>query len=195
MALLLVALSACGIPQDAEPREISRDALPPELVDPASTQATLDGDADTRMVNFYLIRSGPNGMDDLVPVRSQIERPTTGTDLPGAVVAALVALRPADVDQGDLINALSTTIEVRSAVVNEDGVLDLDLSDLGEAEGAMQRLAVAQLVFTLADLAVPRIDGVRFSVDGDEVAVPMGTKVIPAGTPVRPGDDPSLVAG
>jgi spore germination protein GerM len=80
-------------------------------------------------------------------------------------------------------------------VVGDDGVLDLDLSDLGEAEGTMQRLAVAQLVLTLTDLEVPPIDAVRFSVDGHEVAVPMGAKVVPAGTPVRPGDDPDLATG
>ena len=141
-----------------------------------------------------MVRSGDNGMDALVPVRSEIERPATTADLPRAVVEALVATRPADTGPSDLINALSRDIQVLSTVLGDDGVLDLDLTDLGMAESAMQRLAVAQLVFTLTELAVPRIDAVRFSVDGREVAVPVEGKVITAGTPVRPDDNPSLVA-
>lgn len=194
LGLMVIALAGCGIPLDAEPREISRDALPPELVDTASTQATVAGDAETRMVTFYMVRSDENGMDALVPIRTDISRPTASADLPKAVVEALVATRPSDLGQADLVNALSRDIQVRSAVVGDDGVLDLDLTDLETTEIAMQRLAIAQLVFTLTDLAVPQIDAVRFSVDGREVAVPVEGKVIPAGTPVRPGDEPSLVA-
>ncbi|HEY6532672.1 MAG TPA: GerMN domain-containing protein [Acidimicrobiales bacterium] len=193
LGVLVVALSACGIPEDAEPREISRENLPPELVDPASTQPALDGDVESRMVTLYLVRANAPGDEELVAVPTEIPRPQMNSELPRAVVEALLAARPAELGQADLVNALSASIQVLAATIGDDDVLDLDLSDLGGTESSMQRLAVAQLVFTLAELTVPRIDAVRFSVDGEEVAVPVEGAVIPAGTPVRPSDDPSLM--
>jgi spore germination protein GerM len=84
-------------------------------------------------------------------------------------------------------------VQVRSTELGDDGVLDLDLTNLGKVESALQRLAVAQIVFTLTQLVDPGIDAVRFSVDGTEVAVPIENGVAPAGTPVTRDDEPSFV--
>lgn len=193
LVLVTSFIAACGIPQDSEPREISRDALPQELVDPAATQSTLEGDADSRMVTLFLIDASDREVPRLVAVSTEISRPANTGEIPRSAVEALLAARPAEVARPELVNALSSSIEVRSATLGDDDILDLDLSDLGGSEIAMQRLAIAQLVFTLTELDVPRIDGVRFSVDGDAVAVPVAAGVVPAGTPVRARDYPSLV--
>jgi hypothetical protein len=195
LAVLAVLASACGIPGDSEPREISLDDLPPALVDPASTQPPVDGDANSIMANLFLVRSVSPGDESLVAVPTEIPRPANNLDLPRVVAETLIRTSPAEVGQDDLVNALSASIEVRSAMFNEDNILDLDLSDLGGPESSLQRLAVAQLVFTLTDLAVPRIDAVRFFVDGKQVPVPVEGSAVAAGTPVRPSDDSGLVPG
>jgi hypothetical protein len=187
---LLAVLASCGIPQDAEPRQISRDDLPPELADQAATQSTLDGDANSRTIALYLVRDGDRSDDDLVAVPYDLPR-MANADLPRAVVEALLAARPSDLGQPDLVNALTTTRGVRSAALGEDRVLDLDLDGF-DGSGSSRRLAAAQLVYTLTELVVPPIDGVRFSVDGTPVAVPVEGGVVAAGMPVRPSDDPRL---
>ena len=72
-------------------------------------------------------------------------------------------------------------------------VVDLDLTNLGTVESSLQRLAVAQLVFTLTELRSPAIDGVRFSVDGTPVAVPVENGVAPPGAVVGRDQELSLV--
>ena len=57
------------------------------------------------------------------------------------------------------------------AVVQPDGVLDLNLSSLG-VENARLRLAMAQIVFTATDLKISGITSVRISIDGQPAAVP-----------------------
>jgi hypothetical protein len=195
LGVLVVLVAACGIPGDSEPREISLDDLPPALVDPASTQPPVDGDADSIMASLFLVRSANRGDEALVAVPTEMPRPANNLDLPRVVAETLIRTRPAEVGQDDLVNALSASIEVRSAMLNEDNILDLDLSGLGEPESSLQRLAVAQLVFTLTDLAVPRIDAVRFFIDGKQVPVPVEGSTVAAGTPVRPSDDSGLVPG
>ena len=189
LLVLVAVLASCGIPQDAEPREISRDDLPPELVDQTATQSTLDGDADSRTVTLYLVRGGER-TSELVAVPFEIPR-TTNADMPRAVVEVLLSASPASLGQPDLVNPLSMTTDgVRSATL-EDTVVDLDLDGLN-GSGSAQRLAVAQLVFTLAELMVPRVEGVRFSVNGSQVSVPVERGTVDAGVPVRPTDDPGL---
>ena len=186
---LVAVLASCGIPQDAQPREISRDDLPPELVDQTATQSTLDGDADSRTVTLFLVRGGER-TSELVAVPFEIPR-TTNADMPRAVVEVLVSASPASLGQPDLVNPLSTTTDgVRRATL-EDTVVDLDLDGLN-GSGSAQRLAVAQLVFTLTEMMIPKVEGVRFSVNGTQVSVPVERGTVDAGVPVRPTDDPAL---
>ena len=187
-------LAACGIPEDSKPREISREALPPELIDPASTDTSVPNDAATRFVTLYLVQGDDTSGDALVAVRREVAVPEDTADLPRVVAEALIAAGPDELGRADLVNALPSDVQVRSAVVGDDGVLDLDLTNLGNVESSLQRLAVAQLVFTLTDLTVPQVSAVRFSIDGEEVAVPLEGGVAPAGTPVGRDDEPPLLS-
>lgn len=197
LAALVAALSllgACGIPGDSKPREISRDALPPELIDPSSTNTSIPSDADTRFVTLYLVQGDDTAGDALVAVRRQVAVPADPAELPAAVVTALISASPEQLGRADLVNAIPSDVKVRSAVLGADGVVDLDLTNLGNVESSLQRLAVAQLVFTLTDLSVPQVSAVRFSIDGAEVAVPLEGSVAPAGTTVGRDDEPALIA-
>lgn len=193
VALLALVLGGCGISSDGEPREISRQQLPAELIDPDSTDTTLpleDGSSN-RVVTLYLVETDEAGTERLIGVRRAVPVPDDDDDVPAAVARALIAASPERLGRTDLVNALPPDAEVLSAEIDDDGVLLLDLSELGSVESALQRLAVAQLVFTLTE-ASPRIQAVRFTVDGEPVAVPVEDGVAAPGTPVRPSDDPSL---
>jgi spore germination protein GerM len=193
----LALLGGCGIPEDSKPREISREALPPELIDPAAvaTGAALPSDADARFVTLYLVQGDDTSGDALVAVRREVAVPAATADLPRVVAEALIAASPEQMGRADLVNALPSDVQVRSAVVGDDGVLNLDLTNLGNVESSLQRLAVAQLVFTLTDLTVPQVSAVRFSIDGEEVAVPLEGGVAAAGTPVGRAEEPPLLSG
>lgn len=184
-------LAACGIAEDAKPREISRDALPPELIDP-SNDTTPTGDDSLRMVTLYLVDADEADGERLVAVQRAAPMPTEAADVPRAIVDALIAASPEQLGRSDLLNALPNDVGVRSAEVGDDGVLDLDLTNLGKVQSALQRLAVAQLVFTLTGVDDPDVRGVRFSVDGQEVAVPTADGVAPPGTIVTRADEPGL---
>jgi hypothetical protein len=176
----LALLGGCGIPEDSKPREISREALPPELIDPAAvaTGAALPSDADARFVTLYLVQGDDTSGDALVAVRREVAVPAATADLPRVVAEALIAASPEQMGRADLVNALPS-----------------DLTNLGNVESSLQRLAVAQLVFTLTDLTVPQVSAVRFSIDGEEVAVPLEGGVAAAGTPVGRAEEPPLLSG
>jgi spore germination protein GerM len=191
LALGAGLLAACGIPTDGKPREISRDALPPELIDP--TAQPVASDEDLQFVTLYLVNADEREGESLVAVRRAVPMPTDPAGVPRAITDALIGARPDQLGRTDLVNALPSDVQVRSAVLGDDGVLDLDLTNLGNVESALQRLAVAQLIFTLTGLDDPVVRAVRFSVDGQEVAVPIEAGVAAPGTPVTRADEPSLM--
>jgi spore germination protein GerM len=186
-----LAVAACGIPTDGKPREISRDALPPELIDLSAEPAPSDD--DLQFVTLYLVNADEREGESLVAVQRAAPVPTDRAEVPRAIVDALIGASPDQLGRTDLVNALPSDVRVRSAVLGDDGVLDLDLTNLGNVESALQRLAVAQLIFTLTALDDPVVRAVRFSVDGQEVAVPIEGGVAAPGTAVARSDEPSLL--
>jgi hypothetical protein len=187
----VLVLAGCGIAADDSAREIPRDALPETLQN--ETTSTTSPSGTTRNESLFLVRSGtPEGVETLDRVFASIDAPQDPADLPAAVVRALVDARPDVLQRSDLINAVPPGLEVLRSERVGDGVLELDLDDLDTVEGSLQRLAVAQLVFTLTELE--GITAVRFFEDGQPVAVPIEQGTSPAGTPVRRTDDPSLLA-
>jgi spore germination protein GerM len=186
-------LTACGIPEDSTPREISREALPPELID-QSAETSVPGDEQLGFVTLYLVRADDSGDEGLVAVRRAVPVPADRAELPRAIVDALIVASPEEIGRTDLVNAVPSDVQVRSAVVDEDGVLELDLTNLGNVESSLQRLAVAQIIFTLTDLDDPAIRAIRFSVDGEEVAVPIEDGVAEPGAAVGRNDEGNLRA-
>ena len=156
LATGMVALASCGIPEDSKPREISREALPPELIDPASTDTSVPADTATRNFTLYLVRGDNRDGEALVSVRLKVPEPPEDGQIPLAVAQTLIDASPESLGFNGLVNRLPRAAQVRSAVVDENNVLDLDLTNLSRARSALERLAVAQLVqaFAMSSVAL-----------------------------------------
>lgn len=188
-ASLLLAAVACGLPQDTEPRAISRDELPKSLLTPPGSVTTVAPPERATTQTIYLVRS-QDAVDQLVPVAVMLPAPNNGGDLARTVLERLIS-NPATPGTEGLSSAIPPGVRVRSAVVR-DGVLELDLTDLGAVESTRQRLAVAQLVYTAT--AIDGIDGVRFAIDGEPSAVPLDERTAEPGVVITRADFPKIAA-
>jgi spore germination protein GerM len=192
----LGSLAGCGIGTDETAREIPTGVIPESLRQDTSPTTTGPEDPGrARQVTIYLVRSERGTTaSSLETVDVDVSAPGSDDELATSVVEALVQARPDAIGRPDLVNAVPPGMQVLRAEIATDGVLDLDVTELDAVEGSLQRLAVAQIVFTLTGLS-SRIDAVRFSVEGTAVAVPVENGSIAAGQPVRRSDDPSLLTG
>lgn len=191
--LAAVLLAGCGIASDDSARDIPESALP-EALQNETTTTTVSADPDrTSVETLFLVQtSGDGSTEELAEVRVEIETPDGPSGLPAALVQALADARPNELGLPSLTNSVPPGLEVVRADLGPDGVLELDVRELDSVEGSGQRLAVAQIVFTLTELA--GIEAVRFFGDGQPVAVPIESGTAPAGTAVRRIDDPALLA-
>lgn len=158
LVLLVLAagalLAGCGIPTDSEPRPLAESptTAPPTPENAGTTSATI-----------YLLSAET---ERLVPV----ERGLDGTVTPGAVLDLLLGgPTAADIEQG-----LSTLIPNETVAVDvtvEDGLVRVEMSEAWrELQEPAAKLAYAQVVFTLG--ALPGVDDVTFSVDGQVISAP-----------------------
>ena len=190
-AWLALGAAACGISSDDKPRVLDANDLPAALsANPSGT--TVPGpDGSRQSAKLYLVQTNGD-IETLVSQTTPIPEVTDFTQLPRAVLEELIAQQPADASGGGstLINAIPSTVRVLDATVTGN-VLDLNLSDLGSVELTRQRQAAAQIVFTAT--ALPGIDAVRFSIDGQQTAVPLDDQMSVPGEPVTRGDYPKLM--
>ena len=156
MALLLAAavLGGCGIPTDSEPRPLA-DApttAPPTSEDEGASSATI-----------FLVSAET---ERLVPV----ERGLDGSVTASAVLDLLLGGPSED----DIEQGLSTLIPNETVAVDvsvDDGLARVEMSEAWrELQEPAAKLAYAQVVFTLG--ALPGIDDVTFSVDGQVIPAP-----------------------
>lgn len=192
LALLVVLATAgsavaCGIPTDSKPRALDPNELPASLSANPGTTMVVEGTQQS--ARLWFIRSGGD-TDVLVGQMAPIPPVTDYDQLPRVVIDQLIQQVPASGGDVTLINAIPPTVKVLDATKNGT-VLDLDLSDLGNAELTRQREAFAQIVFTAT--ALPGIDAVRFSIDGQQIGVPLDDQTTAApGQPITKGDYPKL---
>jgi spore germination protein GerM len=176
VAVTGLALAGCGVPNDASPRSLPKDAVPFELLSPDSTGVTTTTlVAVSAEVSIYLV-----GSDRLVAVRRLVESPVTLF----RVLETLLAGRTGEEAASGLRSAIVNTqlISVRS----QSGVATIDLSsDFATIGGQDQILAVAQLVFTTTSL--PGVVGIKLSLDGRAVEVPRGDGTLTQ-DPLKPAD-------
>lgn len=192
VAAVVVALVGCGIASDDTARDISQDALPLTLQDETTTTSS-PGPGVVGEERLFLVEASADGStEQLVPIPVRLELPDGAASLPVALVEALAEASPTELGYPTLTNSVPPDLEVVGADVRADGVLDLDVNGLATVEGSGQRLAVAQILFTLTELA--DVAAVRFFEDGEAVAVPIENGTASAGTPVRRSDDPDLLA-
>jgi germination protein M len=158
---VVLALAACGLPEDGEPRAIPEDDLPPELEVEASTTSLPPGQSSPRIL-YFVDNSGEQ------PVLQPVERPIPeGAGLQGVLDALLT-----DPGTEERITRVPPGVELLGVFLDEeDGTLTVDLSDeFGELEGEALQLAVAQVVLTATEF--DEVQQVRFELEGEPTPVP-----------------------
>ena len=190
--LISVVAVACGISSDDKPRALDANDLPASLAaNPSGTTIPGPGDGSRQSAELFLVQT-TGATEVLVSHSTLIPAVTDSTQLPRVVIEELIAQQPADGSGGDptLINAIPPTVQVLDATV-DGNVLDLNLSDLGSVEQTRQLQAAAQIVFTAT--ALPGIEAVRFSIDGEPTAVPLDDQMSVPDQPVRRVDYKKLM--
>jgi spore germination protein GerM len=168
-AILIVALSGalatgCGVPTDDEASSIPAERVPYGLLEPELTPSvpTSEVPEAARSVDVYFVRE-----DQLAPMPRSVRQVE-----PARLLAALLAGPSSDEEAQGVRSAVTPDGSVGS-VRGEAGIVDVDLgTDFTELATAEQRLALAQLVFTLTE--APTIEAVRFTLDGRPTSVPRG---------------------
>jgi spore germination protein GerM len=182
LALALVG-AACGIPTDHTARPIDQEALPAALAPQTTTSLALA--AGTEPVRIFLVRND-GSTAALAAVTMGIPDPKTPSDRISAVMKLLISEQPAA--SGATRNMTNTVpSSMRVLDIKIDGhVLNLDVSNLDNVESTQQRLAFAQMVYTVTDL--PGIDAVRFWINHREAQVPLDQSTSSLGQAINRGD-------
>ena len=192
---LLLATTACGLPDEERSRAVDAEAVPYNLLTPAEEQSE-DSDVGPahplgEPVVFWLRRDGrlttaPVGATCGDPVAQVVEE----------VLTALSASPTSEDGAAGLTSAVPPSARLE-LVALDDGVavVDLDPMALGDAERLP--LAVGQLVLSVS--SAPGVDGLRLVTSGESVDVPLPDGAL-ADRPVTADDyvellSPGLVAG
>jgi spore germination protein GerM len=169
-ALAAVVLGAvgCGIPTDDEPRAISSESVPDDVVDD-TTESTASQPAIN--VPIYLVRSPEDPR--LVDVERSVQAgsPAAGAD-PAAVLEALLTATPNPQEQADGITNLvpqDTRLASQPELARGTLVVDLTSEIFDDVEGENQRAAFGQIVCTAN--ALEGVNFVRFLVEGEPTGV------------------------
>lgn len=161
VALVAVGLlAACGVPLDREPQALSRDNVPYDLLEQATTttSSTTTLAVPTVDVPVYFVLNGR-----LV----EVQRPVTQTPSVNKAVSALLR-GPGDDEEGaGLRTALSPDLEVEVGRV-EQGVVTIDLgAEFSKLPREEQPLVLAQLVWTAT--GITGVTAARFTLDGKDI--------------------------
>ena len=183
IATLVGLAVACGVPSEETPRDLAADSVQFDLLAPSSSTTSTTAPPDARRtVEIFLLRN-----EQLAPQPRQL---------------------PADIDAGDVIDALlagadadeqsrgfGTAIPDGTELIGdrldpESDVLTLNLTEeLNTVQGELQTIAIAQMVFTATELT--SVSGVRFQIEGSAVQVPRGDGTATS-SPVTRADYPDL---
>jgi hypothetical protein len=176
LAVLAIALAACGVPTSGAPRAIGKSALP---IPPPSTTTTapIDG-VQVTIVLLSAATSAPTPVHRVVALKDDnlrsvlsdlLSGPQPGETLQGLTTAIPTSTQLFGVDP----NPLGTPGKTPSTPI----VINLS-TDFLEINGPNVVLAIEQVVFTVAcDLSATA--RVSFEVDGDpqDVPIAIGTSV------------------
>lgn len=163
-----MSISGCAVPNDAEPRAIDPSSVPFSLLGTSTTASTEPQEPSARQaaVPVYLV---DNDTDQLVEVIRTVAAP-------GSVQVVLGELLSGPSGQelsSGLTSAIARGTDLLGVDGPRDGVITLNLSDdLSAISGQGQRLALAQVVFTVT--AMRDVQGVLFAFEGKLSEVPNG---------------------
>lgn len=160
--VLAVALTACGVQADDGPRRLATEKVPYGLLEaaPATTTTTVVGVPIVPVPVFFV-----HG-DRLRAVSRTVTDPVTV----GKAIDALLNGPREDESAIGIRTAVSPRTKLLVARL-EDGVARLDLSaDFALGQVQQQIPSLAQMIFTAT--AVPGVNAVRFTIEGEPVEVP-----------------------
>ena len=192
---LLLATTACGLPDEERSRAVDADAVPYTLLTPAEEQPE-DSDAGPAHPRGEPVVFWLGGDDRLTtaPVGASCDDPVA--QVVEDVLTALSASPTSEDGAAGLTSAVPPSARLE-LVALEDGVavVELDPMALGDAERLP--LVVGQLVLSVS--SAPGVDGLRLVTSGEEVDVPLPDGAL-ADRPVTADDyvellPPGLVAG
>lgn len=187
VALAVVAVAAllvgCGIPSDDEPRAMSDQDVPFDLLSRDNpTPSTTEPGPASAVVDVFLV-----GDERLVGAPRELATPIRVED---RIRSLLAGLSDEEAELG-LRTAVPSGTELLGTELAAN-VLTIDLSeDFLSVQGSEQQTAVAQLVFTTTE--AEGIDGVRFALEGELVQVPTDDGSLSA-QPLTRDSYPSLAA-
>jgi spore germination protein GerM len=166
---LTIAASACGLPQDHEPQKIA-GALPENLRIRDNTSTTDPRRSAQQIVYFVRAGNGADAPDTLVRVPVNVNTPDNAADLPMAILNELFKGTTADERDKNVSSDLPDNIQINNLSQSGD-TITVDLNNLQNVVGPRQRLAVAQIVFTLTEL--PDVQQVAFLLNGLAQPIPI----------------------
>lgn len=159
----LAVTAACGVPQDPAPRILDAGDLPEELAVPSTTTTSTQPQEPRQTLYLYFSDGEVLGQ----PVQRELATPA-------GPIAALEALVAGPTEQ-EATDGLASVIPAETVILGSDltnGVLSVNLAEgaLEQIEGELQRLAIAQLVYTATEL--PGIDWLWILIEGEPRALP-----------------------
>ena len=163
LVALALASAACGVPQDPAPRVLDASVLPEELAQPSTTTTSTEAPVPRQAVYLYFVDGEALG----TPVERDLATPAG----PIAALETLIAGPTPEEASGGFTSVIpAETVILSSDLTN--GVLRVDLAAgaLEQIEGELQRLAIAQLVYTATELS--GIDWLWVLIEGEPRALP-----------------------
>jgi spore germination protein GerM len=170
--------AGCGAGRDEEPRAIAPEQVPFGLLEPSTTTTTIPPDATTVPATVYLVDAD----NLLAPVEREVSAPL---NIERALDSLLEQVSAEEADRG-LRSSIPSGTALRDVSAPGAGLVTIDLNEaIDNVTGEPLRRAIAQLVFTAT--AVPEVNRVQISVDGEPREVPDGNGVSTA-TPLTRSD-------
>lgn len=166
-AVALAAMAGCGVGTDAQPQALAPDKVPYSLLATSTTSAPEPVTPTVAQVaaSIYLV---DNETSRLVEVQRSVPVPPSARS---ALDELIKGPTEAELAQGLRSNIARSTV-LRGVSGPDGGVVTVDLSDLTGIAGQGQRLALAQVVFTVT--AAPEVQRVLFAFAGQPSEVPNG---------------------
>jgi spore germination protein GerM len=176
--VVALTATACGVGAESSAHHINRQAVPSELLDPATTTTST-----TRVPPEVTVTTVPLQRITLYFVRTDhVARVDREVESVPSTVNLLVLLTTPPPAPGDSSVALRTAVPARSvtAVSVSGGIATVDLATpFTEVSARDQTLAFAQMTYTLT--ALPGIGLVSFTLNGARIDVPGGDGSIVVG--------------
>lgn len=165
---VILSLSGCVVPDDAEPRAVDPSNVPFSLLGTSTTSVSEPEAPNSRQVAIPIYLVG-NDTAQLVEVTRVVTAPSSVRTALGELFSGP---NPEELSEG-LTSAIARSTQLLGVDGPREGVVTVNLSDdLRSISGQGQRLALAQVVFTVT--AAPEVEGVLFAFEGDLSEVPNG---------------------